>query len=618
MTGTGFQGFVAWRYLMARPRRVSRLLLGIFAFFAVLAAACGVAVALIKGPDPRSLVPVTGVNYHFYALVGALATGGVALLVLTLGVLRYYFTFFTTVPMAGVWIGAMALVVVLSVMNGFENDLQEKILGSNAHIQVIKGSPEHEGDGTDPFLDWKKVKAKIDQVPGVVASMPFASSEAVIVANNNYGTVIIKGVDPNQVGKVTKLGEDVDDPGALRRLRPLVPDEVAMPKVAPPHHRAGAVDPAPADMPGGAEPVDYSGGASGVVDPAPEDFGAPPQADDQAPADYSEPAPTPPDDYGGDARAIVGDAGVPTGGHGVAHVITVPMDGGGGNEGPADIILDDEGPRGSGRTQSLPGILVGRELVKTIHMYTGEEVRVVSPLSDPSNPDATGTPIPYNRDFRVAGVFYTGMYEYDLKNVYVPLDALQEFLDLGDAVDGIEVRINDPNDTDTVGDAIRAALGPGYTVRDWKDLNRNLFSALKLEKIAMFLILAIVILVASFSIIGNLIMVVVEKAKEIALLKTLGAGDLGIMILFVVQGLFIGVIGTALGVVYGLGICWAGESFDVPLNPDVYYIDRVPVHVDYSAVAAIFAAGILISVAATIYPAFVAARLRPAQGLRHD
>ena len=178
-------------------------------------------------------------------------------------------------------------------------------------------------------------------------------------------------------------------------------------------------------------------------------------------------------------------------------------------------------------------MLVGRELVKQTHLYTGEEVRVVSPLSDPSNPDATGTPIPFNRDYRVAGIFYTGMYEYDLKYVYVTLESLQDFLDRGDAIDGIEVRISDADDTEryiptSAGPGlIRQALGPGYRVDDWRELNRSLFSALKLEKIAMFLVLGIVILVASFSIVGNLIMVVVEKAREIALLKTLGASNFG-------------------------------------------------------------------------------------------
>src|SRR5262249_1213053 len=156
----------------------------------------------------------------------------------------------------------------------------------------------------------------------------------------------------------------------------------------------------------------------------------------------------------------------------------------------------------------------------------------------------------------------------------------QEFLDLGDAVDGIEVRIDDPNATDGVGAAIQHAVGSGYEVRDWKELNRNLFSALKLEKIAMFLVLAITILVASFSIIGNLIMVVVEKAKEIALLKTLGASDRGVMFLFVTQGFFIGLIGTTLGVVWGLAVCYLVQHFGLPLNPDVYYIDRLPIHVE--------------------------------------
>ncbi|HEX7836407.1 MAG TPA: FtsX-like permease family protein, partial [Kofleriaceae bacterium] len=274
-------------------------------------------------------------------------------------------------------------------------------------------------------------------------------------------------------------------------------------------------------------------------------------------------------------------------------------------------------PAISRRTQSLPGILVGRELVKQTHLYTGEEVRVVSPLSDPANPDANGTPIPFNRDYRVAGTFFTGMYEYDLKYVYVSLDSLQEFLDRGDAVDGIEVRVANPYDTDAFVAKFQAAFGPHYRVQDWKELNRSLFSALKLEKIAMFLVLGIVIVVASFSILGNLIMVVVEKSREIALLKTLGASDAGVLQIFAIQGLMIGIIGTVLGVVTGLLLCWALAEYGFPLNADVYYIDRLPVHVDPWSVVATAAAGIVISILATLYPAAVAARVRPAAGMRH-
>ncbi|HSD90394.1 MAG TPA: FtsX-like permease family protein, partial [Kofleriaceae bacterium] len=164
---------------------------------------------------------------------------------------------------------------------------------------------------------------------------------------------------------------------------------------------------------------------------------------------------------------------------------------------------------------------------------------------------------------------------------------------------------------------IGRALGPGYRVVDWKELNRSLFSALKLEKIAMFLVLGIVILVASFSIVGNLIMVVVEKAREIALLKTLGASDWGVMQLFAIQGLMIGFVGTTLGVGTGLLGCWAGKTFGLPLDPNVYYINRLPIHVDPGSVAAAALAGILISIAATLYPAMLAARVRPAAGMRH-
>src|SRR5213075_1006806 len=124
-------------------------------------------------------------------------------------------------------------------------------------------------------------------------------------------------------------------------------------------------------------------------------------------------------------------------------------------------VIDIE-PSVSRRTQSLPGILVGRELVKQTHMYTGEEVRVVSPLSDPANPDANGTPIPFNRDYRVAGIFFTRMYEYDLKFVYITLQSLQDFLDRGDAIDGIEVRVSNPDDTDAYVAKLHSEFGPHY------------------------------------------------------------------------------------------------------------------------------------------------------------
>ncbi|MBA2538337.1 MAG: ABC transporter permease [Deltaproteobacteria bacterium] len=567
---------------------------------------------------------------------GTMIFGGVvAFLAGFFGTMRAGFTFFTTVPIGGVWIGTAALVLVLAVMSGFETDLRDKILGSNAHIQVTKEDGE--------FVEWREVKKKIDNIPGVVASTPYAVSEVVIAANNNGMNVIIKGIDPDTVAKVTDLVSDLEDKDAMKRMEPLIDLGKDRTTVPQPPKPTSTLDLPPDDMVTGGDPIDFSGGTT--PPPTPDagagsgsgagssgsgsgsaDSAAPPSAGSGSGAVGTARAGTGMfggDRFGGDARIIGLDVEADVldmlGSDLIAWMV-------GYEDEPIVHVLDNE-PTLSRRTQALPGILVGRELVKQTHLYTGEEVRVVSPLSDPSNPDATGTPIPFNRDYRVAGVFFTGMYEYDLKFVYVTLDSLQDFLDRGDAVDGIEIRLESDDDTERyvpVGDGlgdnaglIRKALGPGYRVQDWRELNRSLFSALKLEKIAMFLVLGIVILVASFSIIGNLIMVVVEKQREIALLKTLGASDIGVMQLFAVQGMIIGFIGTALGVTTGLLGCLAMEKFGLPLNPDVYYIDRLPIHVDPQSVLAAAVTGVLISIGATLYPALLAARVRPAIGMRH-
>lgn len=680
----GYRSFVAWRYLLNAQHKVSRrvqVLIGVGLFIYVALQVTGFAPFSLGSPlhivavvnfavlglvvfwgvlrhsRPAMVAFLVGVLLIVISLIGTrlaadnklpfmhlgeeqrravLAAigivgiaGGVLLGLATFfGGLRAFFTFFTTVPIGGVWIGTAALVCVLAVMSGFESDLREKILGSNAHIQITREDGE--------FVDWRAAKAKIDAIPGVVASTPYAVSEVVIAAHNNGMNVIIKGIDPATVGGVTDLISDLEDKQAIERLAPLVDDteERVVPQDGP--RPTDVVDPAPDDLPLGADPIDFSGA------PAPPD--APAVPPDAAPVPTPAAAPgalvEPPAGYGGDAIAVLGEAG--TAPEPAAVVDPAPADLLTSDAAPEDFSASDGGdpdfdpdgeaidvvdlpaePTLSRRTLALPGVLVGRELVKQTHLYTGEEVRIVSPLSDPSNPDATGTPIPFNRDYRVAGVFFTGMYEYDLKYVYVTLESLQDFLDRGEAIDGIEVRITDADDTEryipTAAGAgkIREALGPGYRIVDWRELNRSLFSALKLEKIAMFLVLGIVILVASFSIVGNLIMVVVEKGRQIALLKTLGASNFGVMQLFAIQGLMIGLIGTLLGVLTGLLGCWAGKRFGLPLNPDVYYIDRLPIHVDPESVAAAALAGIVISILATLYPALLAARVRPSAGMRH-
>lgn len=710
MIGGGFQSFVAWRYIMSRPMRVSKPImalilgclvasasgigigtglrwwferhhdanafnrfmasmsplhaydrLGMFVTIGVGAALTGVGAALAfpRGAWRRAIgwaLVIGGVLTMVFGAVspqlvakrtfvewsvwwGAVALAPLALLIPLL-IFRYVFTFFTTVSMSGVFVGAMALVVVLSVMSGFESDLRDKILGSNAHIRVTR----EEG----MMSDWADVLERIKKVRGVKAVTPFATSEVVLSANSNYASVIIKGIDPQTVGDVTELVQDLDDPAAMERLYPLAEDpleqEVDVEDPSDDPASGGGDDPAPDDMSGGSDPMDLSGtdADAGAEDDADDDELPADFSGDDDPVDLSgdddgdDDAPETADDrFGGDAADIPGAGAATTKPR--AKLDPAPSDFDlvdddddeapidlSGDSGRAPISNFDKGDLAdlpssdNGRLALLDGILVGKELFKQLHLFTGEEVRLVSPLADPANPDATGTPIPFHRDYRIAGVFYTGMYEYDLKFVYVPLESLQAFLQLGDDVDGIEVRIDDPQNTAAVRAAIQRELGPEYSVQDWKQLNRNLFSALELEKIAMFLVLAIIILVASFSIVGNLIMVVVEKGKEIALLKTLGASDLGVMRVFVMQGFFIGLCGTLAGLLEGLAVCWACATFGFPINPDVYYIDKLPIHIEASSVLAVGAAGLVISAVATLYPALIAARLRPAVGLRHD
>ncbi|HVV84892.1 MAG TPA: ABC transporter permease [Kofleriaceae bacterium] len=586
-----FQNFVARRYLMARPIHVSWLAL--LCIPIALAAAGGLlgAAQLIYGETlltPAKISHEHGFGYSAltYSAIGLAIVAAVMPYVF---LVRLFFTFYTTVSVVGVSIGGAALVTVLSVMNGFEGHLRHKILGSNAHIQVSKEDGE--------FTEWEEIRDRVAKVPGVVASTPFATSEVVIASNGNYHNVVIKGIDVPTAVKVTDLARFLVDKDGLDNLPPLVQDEEPEQEPAPPRDPSKpVVDPAPPDLEEGGEPIDYSGGAA-----------------DAGPARSDGAHPELPPDYGGDARVLLG--GPP--------VDPAPDDFAGGDEvddgAPRDFSGDTPPPRpltGTSRISTLPGILVGRELEKTIHVYTNQEVRLVSPLADPMNPDANGTPIPFNRDYRVAGVFYTGMYEYDLKLVYVTLESLQQFLRMGDAVEGIEIRITDPDDVDTVVARISKALGPAYHVQGWKELNRQLFSALKLEKIAMFIILAIIILVASFSIVGTLIMIVVEKGRQIALFKTLGASDREVVLLFVIQGSLIGLIGSVLGVAIGLGLCGYLHFYGFPIPADVYYMSTLPVEVDPMTVAVIFAAGVLISVAATIYPSVLAAQLRPAVGLK--
>ena len=393
----------------------------------------------------------------------------------------------TLISILGVTLGVMALIVVLAVMNGFQYEVREKILGTHTHILVMRygGSIE----------DYYGIVKRIEGVSGVVAAAPFVFTQVMLSTRGGVAGALLRGIDPVSEGKVSTLPETIKE-GSVSDL------------------------------------TDY----------------------------------------------------------------------------------DDD---------TLPGIILGKELARTLGAFLNDPVTVVSPLGEVTPLGTT----PRVKRFKVTGIFEAGMFDYDSTLAYISLRSAQRFLRIGDVATALHVKVKDIYKARSIARNIEGELGFPYRANDWMAMNKNLFSALRLEKRLMFILLSLIVGVAAFNIICTLIMMVMEKNRDIAILKSMGAKRSSVMKIFVFEGLIIGVVGTFLGVVCGLLIAANIDAiadvverlFGFKVFPkDVYYISQVPSRVDGLDVLVLVCVALGISLIATLYPAWKASSLDPAEALRYE
>jgi lipoprotein-releasing system permease protein len=522
----------------------------------------------------------------------------------------------TAFAIIGVALGVAALATVMSVTGGFQKEFRDKVLGVNAHVLVLKYSTD--------FREYRDIMDKVAQVPGVTGVGPFIINPMMVSHGDKTATgVLLKGVDPERMLQVLDVPRHIRQ-GTLKGLR--------RPGATPPP-RSG--DAAPGLLPIPPIPKETPPGAPGPADAAPGGSGES-LADDNArhvallraieeeinrePGETTAAAESPAEAARRASSEGAGpgevDRPLPKG----APRGSIVPDGGYKSDLPdEDVLPEDVAPdpcSSADAVTKMAGIVVGSTLAKNLGVTIGDCVQVTSPTIGYTFNQGSIRP-PIAKQFRLIAIFEAGFDQYDSKLVYTDLFEAQGFYDQGDTVTGVEMKVADIDKARAVAHVIDKMLANGlYHTMDWEELNHGLFTALKIQKATMSLVLFLIILVAAFTVVATLIMIVLEKRKEIAVLKAMGATSDAILRTFLYQGGFIGAVGTALGLLLGIAVCKGLLVYAFPLDPKVYFISRLPVEVSIEDFVITGLSAVGICLLATVLPALYAARLHPADGLR--
>jgi lipoprotein-releasing system permease protein len=426
----------------------------------------------------------------------------------------------TGISIAGVAAGVASLIVALAINNGFRQDLQDRLLGSTSHVNLLR----IESDG---IKDWRPLMDRLAKQPHVVAAAPAIYEQVLISRGPRARGAVLKGMIPAYERKVSDLLNSVKS-GSADALE----------------ENTGNVAPGLRPGPGGSETR--------------------PQTDTQTAGKEELP----------DALGSVQD-----------------------------------------RVAAMPSIILGKDMADELGATVGSVVLVTSPQGELT---PFGMVPKYNR-FRVAGIFNSGFYDYDSGWAFTRLSDAQRLFGLGDLVSVLEFKVDDIYKAGEVARQLEQAAGPGFMSTNWMEQNKALFRALRLERLVTFITIGLIVFVAALNILISLTMMVMEKTRDIAVLMSMGTRKSQVRRVFITQGVLIGVIGTAIGLLLGYALSWTGAHYHLlSLAPEVYSIDYVPFApraIDGVLVALV---AIGISLVATVYPSWSAARILPAEALRYE